>query len=186
VAVLPDFEIKRLALECNMISPFVDTKMKENGPSYGLSSAGYDCRMANTIWIAKPSATIIDIKDLDPRKIKELFDQSTGDSFILMPGMFVLVSTVEWFIIPRDIVGRCTGKSTLRRLGHINDLTPLECGWTGNLVVELNFIFPSPIKIYAGMGVAQISFDRLENPCQHDYADLGGKYQGQVGIVPSK
>lgn len=167
-----------------MITPFCDHKCRELGPSYGLGSAGYDCRLGDTLWIARPGAGIVDVAD--PRAIEEMFDPVKARSWVLMPGMFVLGATVEHFAIPRDLVGLCIGKSTLRRLGHVADMTPLEPGWHGNLVLELNFTLPRPVRIHAGMGIAQIMFDELSEHCVRDYGDLKGKYQGQTGVVGAR
>jgi dCTP deaminase len=170
-----------------MIEPFEPIKTRPEGttlPSHGLSSGGYDARMGRTLWIAKPGSEVIDLAHL-PR-MEELFEVHEADSFVLMPGMFVLLHTMEYFRIPRDITGTAAGKSTLRRLGKVSDMTPLEAGWHGNLVVELNFTFPRPIKVYAGMGICQVLFNRMEAPCRRDYVDLGAKYHGQTGVTPAR
>jgi dCTP deaminase len=116
----------------------------------------------------------------------ELFDVYEGDSWVLMPGMFVLMHTREYFRMPRDLQGQAAGKSTLRRLGKISDMTPLEPGWHGHLVVELNFTFPRPVRVHAGMGICQIVFHELAKACERDYVELGAKYHGQTGVTPAR
>jgi deoxycytidine triphosphate deaminase len=167
-----------------MIEPFITEKRKDKGPSYGLSSAGYDAQLDNRFWIAKPGYEAIDIANPPPPE--DIFEEHVGDSITLMPGMFVLLVTKEYFRIPQHIIGRCTGKSTLRRLGLINDMTPLEPGWEGRLVVELNFTFPRPVILHAGMGICQIVFEKMEAECRDDYAASGGKYMHQQGITAAK
>lgn len=176
---LSDKKLKEVQSKYNMISPFVDHKCRELGPSYGLSSAGYDCSLGNKIWIAKPSSGIVDVKSLP--LAKDLFDEHEGDSFVIMPGMFVLGSTREHFKIPNHIIGKCYDKSTHRRLGKVSGATPLEPGWHGHLVIELNFLAPWPIRIHSGMGVCQIIFEEIEGKVETPYGN--NKYQGQTGIT---
>ena len=161
--LLNDIEIEQYAIEQGMISPFVPSKVKDKGPSYGLSTAGYDCSLDAEFWLPKPSADVVDISTITRAEMEDLFDKHISESFVLLPGMFVLLATREWFKIPRTIKGRCAGKSTLRRVGMISDITPLEPGWEGNLVLELNFTFPRPVRIHAGMGVCQVEFDTINN-----------------------
>jgi dCTP deaminase len=181
--LLNDIEIAQYVHKYRMISPFTSEKVKIYGPSYGLSSAGYDCSLDGEYWLPKPSADIVDLKTITKDEMLELFDKSRGPAFTLLPGMFVLLVTKEWFRIPRTIKGKCMGKSTLRRVGMISDITPLEPGWEGRLVLELNFTFPRPVRIHEGMGLCQVEFETINEP-RKDYAAGGGKYQGQIGITP--
>jgi dCTP deaminase len=186
MSVLPDFMICERVRRERLIEPFVAEQVRNKGPSSGLSPAGYDCTMAPEYWVAKPGSEVIDVRTLDKERMHEFFDIYEGPDFVVMPGMFLLLFTAEYFRMPRDLIGRCTGKSTLRRLGLLNDLTPLEPGWHGQLVVELNFTFPRPIRIHAGMGICQVVFDRLVAPCQADYVDRGGKYHLQTGVTTAR
>lgn len=150
--------------------------------SYGLSSYGYDIRCVNK-WKIFTNAfgEIIDPKAFAPRAFVE-----TEDNYcIIPPNSFVLTSSVEYFRMPKDILGICIGKSTYARCGLVVNITPLEAGWEGNLTIELSNTTPLPLKVYAGEGIAQLIFFRGQ-PCLTTYADRAGKYQGQTGIVTSK
>ena len=173
-----------------MIDPFVDHQVKTNDDgqpvvSYGLSYAGYDIRLNGEFRIfSKPNdGRIIDIKskshfDYDD-KVSEVV---TGDSIVIPPGGLVISSTLERFNIPNSVMGIALGKSTWARSGLIVNVTPLEPGWSGYLVVELTNGTNLPLKVYAYEGIAQIVFHVLNQPT----GPYEGKYRDQVGVVGSR
>lgn len=179
-----DGDIRRLC-EAGMITPFVEKTNMLDGrkvPSFGLSTMGYDIRLAPEWKIFnKPEGQVIDILNFNE---KEFITESFGNDVIIPPGSTVLSRTVETFKMPNDVMGICLGKSTLARLGIDLLVTPLEPGWSGHLVVEITNNTPNPIKLYAGIGVAQIIFFRSKNEPNSSY--VGGKYDNQVGVVGSK
>lgn len=180
-----DVDIRRLCKEQNMIVPFTEKTSVLDGrkvPSFGLSSMGYDIRLAPE-WkvFDKGGDGIIDVLDF---KEKEFVSEHFTDDIIIPPGSTVLSRTVETFKMPPDIMGICLGKSTLARLGIDLLVTPLEPGWSGHLVVEITNNTPVHIRLYAGIGVAQIVFFRSKNEPETSYK--GGKYDNQVGVVGSK
>ncbi len=173
--------IKEMALKHRMIEPFVEEQVKEGVISYGLSSYGYDIRVADEFKVfTNVNATIVDPKDFDPGSLVDL----RGKECIIPPNSFCLARSVEYFRIPRDVLAICLGKSTLARCGIIVNITPLEPEWEGYITIEISNTSPLPAKIYAGEGIAQVIFLRAEEPCQVSYADKAGKYQKQDrGIV---
>ena len=178
MAILSDKWIRERALSTGMIEPFVESQKREGSISYGLSSYGYDARVADEFKIfTNVDSTIVDPKDFDP---KNFVDRKT-DVCIIPPNSFALARTVEYFRVPRDVLVICLGKSTYARCGIIVNVTPLEPGWEGHVTLEFSNTTTLPAKIYAHEGVAQMLFFESDEMCETSYMDRGGKYQGQRG-----
>ena len=180
----PDKWIKHMAEEEGMIEPFVDHLVSEVDDqriiSYGLSSYGYDLRVANQFKVF----TNINNSIIDPKGFKEdEFVLIESDTCIIPPNSFALALCVEYFRVPRDILTLCVGKSTYARCGIIVNVTPFEPEWEGYVTLEISNTTPLPAKIYAGEGLAQVVFFQGVEPCMQSYKDRGGKYMKQVGIV---
>jgi dCTP deaminase len=172
--------IRQLALEQGMIKPFEERQVRAGGISYGLSSYGYDLRIADEFKIfTNINNTIVDPKAFDPRS----FVDYQGPVCIVPPNSFALGRSVEYFKIPRDVLTICVGKSTYARCGIITNVTPFEPEWEGYVTLEISNTTPLPAKIYANEGIAQVLFFQSDEACQTSYADRQGKYQGQQGIV---
>jgi len=172
--------IRQLALEEGMIKPFEERQVRAAVISYGLSSYGYDLRIADEFKIfTNINNTIVDPKAFDPRS----FVDYQGPVCIVPPNSFVLGRSVEYFKIPRNVLTLCVGKSTYARCGIITNVTPFEPEWEGFVTLEISNTTPLPAKIYANEGIAQVLFFESDEACQTSYADRQGKYQGQQGIV---
>jgi len=183
MSIKADKWIKKMALEEDMIRPFVESQVRENVVSFGLSSYGYDVRIANEYKIfTNLNSTIVDPKQFDPKS----FVDFQGDVCIVPPNSFALGRTVEYFKIPRQVLTICVGKSTYARCGIITNVTPLEPGWEGHVTLEVSNTTPLPAKIYSGEGIAQILFFESDEECLSSYRDKKGKYQGQVGVTLPK
>ena len=180
---MADKWIRARALEDGMIEPFVDGQRREGTISYGLSSYGYDARVADDFKIF----TNVDNAIVDPKNFasNSFVDRKT-DCCIIPPNSFALARTVEYFRVPRDVLVICLGKSTYARCGIIVNVTPLEPGWEGHVTLEFSNTTPLPAKIYANEGVAQVIFFESDEVCETSYKDRGGKYQGQRGVTPPK
>ena len=169
-----------MALEHGMIEPFEDRQVRAGVVSYGLSSYGYDIRVADEFKIfTNINSTLIDPKDFDPKSFVDI----TGDECIVPPNSFALASTVEYFRIPRDVLTVCVGKSTYARCGLIVNVTPFEPEWEGFVTLEISNTTPLPAKVYANEGIAQVLFFQGDEPCEVSYADKKGKYQKQQGLT---
>lgn len=181
--ILPDHEIRRLALEEDMISPFEEKQKRDGVISYGLSSYGYDSRCAPDFKIF----TNIDNAMVDPKNFDDqsFVDRNT-DVCIIPPNSFALTHSVEYFKIPKDVLVICLGKSTYARCGLIVNVTPLEPGWEGHVTLEISNTTPLPAKVYANEGIAQFLFLKGSSPCEVSYADRSGKYMGQTGVTLPK
>lgn len=167
-----------------MISPFVNEQVKEvEGKrivSYGLSSYGYDIRVANQFKVF----TNVYNSMVDPKAFHEdSFVDIEANECIIPANSFALARSVEYFKIPREILTICLGKSTYARCGIIVNVTPFEPEWEGHVTIEISNTTPLPAKIYANEGIAQVIFFEAANVCRTSYADRKGKYQGQTGIT---
>ena len=169
-----------MAVEQGMIKPFEDRQVRKGGISYGLSSYGYDIRIADEFKIfTNINTTIVDPKSFDPRS----FVDYQGEVAVIPPNSFALGRSVEYFKIPRNVLTICVGKSTYARCGVITNVTPFEPEWEGYVTLEISNTTPLPAKIYANEGIAQVLFFESDEACETSYADRQGKYQGQQGIV---
>ena len=172
--------IRQQALEKGMIKPFEERQVRTGVISYGLSSYGYDLRIADEFKIfTNINNTIVDPKAFDPRS----FVDYQGPVCIVPPNSFALGRSVEYFKIPRNVLTICVGKSTYARCGIITNVTPFEPEWEGYVTLEISNTTPLPAKIYANEWIAQVLFFESDEACQTSYADRQGKYQGQQGIV---
>jgi len=184
MSICSDRWIAQMAQEYNMIEPFeVDQVRQVDGKkvvSYGLSSYGYDLRVANEFKVfSNTYNTLIDPKNFDERSFVDIVD----DVCIIPPNSFALSRSIEYFRIPRNILTICLGKSTYARCGIIVNVTPFEPEWEGYVTLEISNTTPLPTKIYANEGIAQVIFFQAAESCLTSYADRKGKYMKQQGIV---
>ncbi|MHB1194253.1 MAG: dCTP deaminase [Longimicrobiales bacterium] len=172
--------IRRMALEHGMIEPFEAGQVREGVVSYGLSSYGYDIRVAPEFKVfTNVHHVVVDPKDFDDRSFVDINE----DHCIIPPNSFALARTVEYFRIPRDVLVICLGKSTYARCGIIVNVTPLEPTWEGHLTLEISNTTPLPAKIYGGEGIAQLIFLEGDEEPEVAYADRKGKYMKQEGVT---
>lgn len=167
----------------SMINPFFSEKQKNGIISYGLSSYGYDARVADTFKIfTNAYSSIVDPKNFDN---KNFIDIKT-DICTIPPNSFALAHSVEYFKIPRDVIVLCIGKSTYARCGIVVNVTPLEPEWEGHITIEISNTTPLPAKIYANEGICQCIFLKADTICKKSYSDTSGKYMKQTGITLPK
>ena len=175
--------IKRMARDHRMIEPFVESQVRGSAISYGVSSYGYDIRVADEFKVfTNINNTVIDPKSFDPRSFVDV----KTDVCIVPPNSFALARTIEYFRIPRDVLTICLGKSTYARCGIIVNVTPFEPEWEGTVTLEISNTTPLPAKIYANEGIAQVLFFQSDEPCEMSYKDKKGKYQAQTGVTLPK
>jgi dCTP deaminase len=166
-----------------MIEPFEEKQVREGVISFGLSSYGYDMRVARNFRIfTNVNSAIVDPKRFDAGSFVEF----EGDVCIIPPNSFALASSVEYFRIPRTIMTICVGKSTYARCGIITNVTPFEPEWEGHVTLEISNTTPLPAKIYAGEGISQVLFFESDEVCEVSYGDRKGKYQKQTGVTLPK
>jgi len=166
-----------------MIEPFADAQVRDGVISFGVSSYGYDMRVADEFRIfTNALSAIVDPKAFDPKS----FVSFQGSVCLVPPNSFALARSVEYFRIPRDVLTICVGKSTYARCGIITNVTPFEPEWEGYVTLEISNTTPLPARIYANEGIAQVLFFEGDEPPDVSYADKKGKYQKQVGVTLPK
>ena len=179
-SIKADRWIKKMALEHAMIEPFEDRQVREGVISYGLSSYGYDIRVADEFKVfTNINSTVVDPKKFDARSFVDV----RAEVCIIPPNSFALAKTVEYFRIPRDVLTICVGKSTYARCGLIVNVTPFEPEWEGFVTLEISNTTPLPARVYANEGIAQVLFFQSDESCEVSYADKKGKYQKQQGLT---
>lgn len=188
--ILSDFQIRQLCLRSDnpMIVPFVDGLVSDDGKpvlSYGLSSYGYDVRLADEFLLVVSNAPggIIDPKRRPSTSRKIV---SPGETIVVSPNQTLLGKTVETFHIPDDVVAHLAAKSTYARCGLTVNFTVMEPGWRGELTVEISNLSAFPVRIYPGEGIGQVIFHCGKYGCDATYADRRGKYQDQKGVVAAR
>ncbi len=180
MSIMSDRWIRENATAKNMIEPFVEAQKREGMISFGLSSYGYDARLADEFRIF----TNVDNALIDPKNFTNAsFVERKADTCIIPPNSFALARTVEYFRIPRDILVICLGKSTYARCGLIVNVTPLEPEWEGHVTLEISNTTPLPAKVYANEGICQFLFLKGDAPPEVSYADRAGKYMKQRGVT---
>lgn len=188
MSIKSDRWIRRMAAEHGMIEPFTDGQVREVDRqgrkviSYGVSSYGYDMRVAPEFQIfTNVLSAVVDPKAFDPNSLVEF----NGDVCIVPPNSFALARSVEYFRIPRNVLTICVGKSTYARCGIITNVTPFEPEWEGHVTLEISNTTPLPARIYANEGICQVLFFEADDDdvCQTSYKDKAGKYQGQRGVT---
>jgi len=185
MSIKSDRWIRRMATEHRMIEPFTDGQVRGGAISYGVSSYGYDMRVAPEFKIfTNVLSAVVDPKHFDAKS----FVEYSGDVCIVPPNSFALARSVEYFRIPRNVLTICVGKSTYARCGIITNVTPFEPEWEGYVTLEISNTTPLPAKIYANEGICQVLFFEADDDdvCETSYADKKGKYQGQVGVTLPK
>jgi len=179
----PDHWIRKMALEQKMIDPFEAGQVRDGVISYGVSSYGYDIRVADEFKIfTNVYSAVVDPKNFDPQSMVDY----KGEVCVIPPNSFALARTIEYFRIPRDVLTVCLGKSTYARCGIIVNVAPFEPEWEGYVTLEISNTTPLPAKIYANEGIAQVLFFEGDEECEISYADKKGKYQKQQSIVLPK
>ncbi|MBU6337665.1 MAG: dCTP deaminase [Acidobacteria bacterium] len=181
-SVLSDGTIRRLVAEERIrIDPWDDGMVQP---------ASVDLTLGNSFRVFhNHRVTAIDLRE-PPTDLTEQVTIGEDEPFVIHPGEFCLGRTAEWVELPDDIVARIEGKSSLGRLGLIVHATAGFCdpGWKGTLTLELANLTRVPIKLWAGLPIAQLSFMTLDRPAEVPYGhpDLGSHYHGQVEATESR
>ena len=179
----PDHWIQKMAKEHAMIEPFAENQVRNGVISFGVSSYGYDIRVAEEFKIfTNVYSAVVDPKHFDPNSMVDF----NGEICVIPPNSFALARTVEYFRIPRDVMTVCLGKSTYARCGIIVNVTPFEPEWEGYVTLEISNTTPLPARIYANEGIAQVLFFQADEVCDISYADKKVKYQKKQAIVLPK
>ncbi len=180
--ILADVDINLLVGTKGMISPYEPFKITDSGPSYGLSSYGYDIRLGNEFKFLH-SGILVDPRNPPPNDAYYHLTLRDNDTFTINPGEFVLAKSMENFVMPIDVTGVIANKSTYSRFGIcVHSVTVLEAGWRGDVTLEISNHGICSVMLIIGAGIAQVLFIRGE-PCNETY---DGKYQDQEGVVVAR
>ena len=175
----PDHWIQKMAREQRMIEPFAESQVRQGVISYGVSSYGYDMRIADEFKLFQAdNQGVVDPKHQAAQGVVDF----KGEVCTIPPNSFVLARSVEYFRIPRGVLTICFGKSTYARCGILVNVTPFEPEWEGYVTLGISNTNPLPARIYANEGIAQVLFFEADEPCAVSYADKKGKYQKQQTI----
>ena len=181
--LLVDWEIREYVKKYRMLEPFEESLKRQGVISYGLSSMGYDIRVTDEFKIfTDVHQAVVDPKEFNPAS----FVDFKGATCVIPPNSFTLARSVEYFRMPRSVLGICLGNSSYARCGIVVNITPLEPGWEGHLTIEISNTTPLPARIYSFEGIAQVLFFEAGSLPEVSYADRKGKYQAQQGITLPK
>ncbi len=144
-----------------------------------IQPASIDIRIGNTYSIVEDSPSgIISLDD------EITYKQITAEKYILLPGQFVLASTMEYFELPDNLTAFVEGRSSLGRMGlFIQNAGWVDPGFKGEITLELFNANRCAIELSAGRRVGQLVFAQLDDNALNPYR---GKYQGQRGATGSK
>jgi dCTP deaminase len=183
----PDHWIVRMAAERRMIVPFESSQVRRAVISFGVSSYGYDLRLADEFRVFSPPPALGAGARLDPKQFDpSWFVERRAPQCEIPANSYVLARSLEYFRIPREVIAVCFGKSTYARCGVVVNVTPLEPEWEGYITMAISNTAPVPTILYANEGIAQVIFLRGDQLCDVSYADKKGKYQAQAHITPPK
>lgn len=179
MSIRPDSWIRQMALQHGMIEPFSSAQVSQGAISYGLSSYGYDLRLADEFKIfAPPKNVVINPKSIPP----EFYNDHKGSHCEIPANSYVLGRTLEYLRIPRDVLTLCVGKSTYARAGVLVNVTPFEPEWEGFVTVSIANTTSRPVQIFAHEGLCQVLFFQSDQSCEVSYKDRKGKYDVQKKI----
>jgi dCTP deaminase len=186
MSLMSDSWIIDKAKNAFMIQPFCDKQVSISHSekkiiSYGVSSYGYDVRLADEFYLFPSSESYL----IDPKNFSQsnLIHKTQVESCIIPPNSFLLGRTVEYFKIPKNVLVVCVGKSTYARCGLVINVTPLEPEFEGQVVLELSNTTHLPIKVYANEGICQFLFFMGHEDCSVTYKGRNGKYMNQTGVT---
>lgn len=144
-----------------------------------IQPASIDIRLGDTFSIVEDSSSgVITLKnEISYKTIKT-------DTYVLLPGQFVLATTMEYISLPNDLTAFVEGRSSLGRMGlFIQNAGWVDPGFKGEITLELFNANRCAIELKAGRRVGQLVFAEMDQPALNPY---NGKYQGQTGATGSR
>jgi dCTP deaminase len=179
MSIKSDRWIRKMCLEQRMIEPFEEKQVRTGVISYGVSSYGYDIRIADEFKIfTNVNSTIVDPKNMDPATMVDF----KGPVCIIPPNSFALGRTVEYFRVPRNVLCTCVGKSTYARCGIITNVTPVRARMGGIRDMEISNTTPSREDLFERRHRAGAVL-RERRSLRNVVQGQGRKYQAQQGIT---
>ncbi|NIP61758.1 MAG: dCTP deaminase [Nitrosopumilaceae archaeon] len=172
--ILADWEIQ----DYRPVDPVLEKTKINDGPSFGLSSYGYDIRLGTRFIRFDTNGKAIN--EERPKLEPDIIGHNPN--YEIPSGGFVLAESEEWFTMPSTITGMVKDKSTYARRGIAVQNTVIEAGWHGRLTLEISNHSPIPVKLFVGQGIAQVLFFRGTR-CDSPYE---GKYQGDTKVSQAR
>lgn len=183
--VLPDWIIEKYIREKIISIEGLNKKWEQQ-----IDQVSIDFHLGTNIKLFKSGTyRFVDTRRGLPADAMEEVILHDGDPFILEPGSFAIASTKEILKLPKDILGRLEGKSSLARLGILVHSTAarFDPGWNGAPVLELGNLGPKPAVLYAGMPICAFTFEKLAAPVRMAYeGSRSDRYSGSKVAVASK
>ena len=144
-----------------------------------IQPASVDIRLGNTFSIVDDTPSGIITLDSEIK-----YKTITADKYLILPGQFVLATTMEYFELPDDLTAFVEGRSSLGRMGlFIQNAGWVDPGFKGEITLELFNANRCAIELTAGRRVGQLVFAKMDRAAQDPY---NGKYQGQTGATGSR
>lgn len=144
-----------------------------------IQPASVDVRLGDTFSIVEDSSSGVITLDNEIR-----YKTIKTDTYVLLPGQFVLATTMEYFELPDDLTAFVEGRSSLGRMGlFIQNAGWVDPGFKGEITLELFNANRCAIELKAGRRVGQLVFAQMDDTALNPYR---GKYQGQTGATGSR
>jgi len=179
--MLSDHDIKEALASGHLI-------IKPSIPDNAIQPASIDLHLGDSFWVFPPSDEIFDPFNPIADNIAQR-EPIISQEFDIQPNQFVLATTTEYVKLDETLVARIEGKSSLGRLGLFVHITAgfIDPGFGGTITLELLNVSGRPLRLHAGMKIAQLSIQELISPADRPYGhpELGSKYQGQSVATPS-
>jgi len=169
--ILSDRTIREMIVEKTLkITPLSEEQIQP---------ASVDIRLGNTFSIVDDTPSGIITLDSEIK-----YKTITADKYLILPGQFVLATTMEFFELPDDLTAFVEGRSSLGRMGlFIQNAGWVDPGFKGEITLELFNANRCAIELTAGRRVGQLVFAKMDRAAQVPY---NGKYQGQTGATGSR
>lgn len=144
-----------------------------------IQPASVDIRLGDTFCVVEDSSEgIINLE----REVR--YKTIKSDTYLLLPGQFVLATTMEYIALPDNLTAFVEGRSSLGRLGlFVQNAGWVDPGFKGEITLELFNANRCAIELKAGRRIGQLVFALMDKPALYPYR---GKYQGQRGATGSK
>ncbi|WP_448263640.1 dCTP deaminase [Microbacterium aurum] len=184
VTALTDTEIRSMMAETDPAKQLIITPLLD--PNKQVGPGSIDLRLG-TEFLETPrqnSAAIDPFAEHDPRA-RPAADLRTyvplGDQYVLHPGQFALGSTLEFVVLPDDVIGQVLSRSSWGRLGLlVATAVAVQPGFRGSLTLELVNAGTVPIVLRPGLRIAQLQLWRADRPSAAPYS-AHGKYRAPLG-----
>ncbi len=169
--ILSDKTLTKMLAEGSLVAEPIEKEQ--------IQPASIDIRLGNTFSIVKDSSSgIINLEN----KIE--YETIETDTYVILPGQFVLATTMEYFELPDNLTAFVEGRSSLGRMGlFIQNAGWVDPGFKGEITLELFNANRCAIELKAGRRVGQLVFAEMDDTAMNPY---NGKYQGQKGATGSR